>query len=130
MKAEWISFFLFGIAALVHIGFFFFETILYQRDGFHIKLGISERDHEIQKVWAFNQGFYNLYLSVGTLTGLYFVMQKQIMLAGVLTSFCGVSMVVSGCVLWFSVPRLRMAALLQAIPPLLGFFFLFFHIVK
>jgi putative membrane protein len=130
MKVEWISFFLFGIAALIHFGFFFFEAILYQRRGFHEKLRISERDHELQKVWAFNQGFYNLYLSVGTLTGLYFVMQKQIMLAGVLTSFCGVSMIVSGCVLWLSVPRLRVAALVQAIPPMLGFLFLSFHIVK
>lgn len=128
MKSEWISFIFFAIAAIFHLGFFILESILFQRKGGHRLFKIPAKDHDAVKVWALNQGVYNLFLSLGTFLGLYFVLKKQVMLAGLLTSFCGVSMIGAGLVLWFSAPHLRRGALLQIVPPALGFLFLAFHV--
>ncbi len=127
--AQWLSFFLFFTAALIHIGFFVIETFLYQKDSAIEKFGLTPEKHKATKVWAFNQGFYNLFLGLGTLWGLSYVLKKQIMVAGALTSFCGFSMIGAGIVLWVTVPNMRKAALLQLLPPLLGFVFLSFHIL-
>ncbi len=128
MKVEWISFIFFFIAALIHIGFFILESILFQRPDGYKYLKIPAKDHSAIKLWAFNQGFYNLFLGLGTLLGLGFIFQKQVFVAGVLTSFCGLSMIGAGLVLWFSAPPLRRGALIQLLPPLIGFIFLSFHV--
>lgn len=130
MKSEWISFLFFSLAGIIHIGFFVLESILFQKNGSHKLLGVTESEHAAVKVWAINQGFYNLFLAIGLFTGLSFIFQKQIMLAGVLTGYCGVSMAASGAVLWFTAPKSRKFALLQMLPPLIGFMFLFFHIAN
>jgi putative membrane protein len=127
---EWISFFFFALAALIHLGFFIFESIVLQRPNGHRWLKINERDFVHVKLWAFNQGFYNLFLSLGMILGLSFVLKLQVHLAGVMTGFCSISMLAAGTVLWFSAPRLRKMALVQAVPPLLGLIFIFFHISK
>ena len=127
---EWISFFLFAVAALIHFYFFYVESFVIQKSAYAEKMKISQETHNAIKPWAYNQGFYNLCLALGTCWGLSYVLKKQVMLAGILTGFCGLSMIVAGVALWFSVPRLRKLALLQLVPPLLGFVFLFFHIAK
>lgn len=126
---QWVSFFFFFVAAVMHVGFFIIESFLYQKPDGYKFFKISSKDHQATKTWAFNQGFYNLFLALGTFWGLYFVTQKQVMVAGVLTGFCGMSMLAAGVVLWLSAPHLRKAAYYQIIPPLLGFISLSFHIL-
>jgi len=126
---QWVSFFFFFVAAVMHVGFFIIESFLYQKPDGYKFFKISPQDHQATKTWAFNQGFYNLFLALGTFWGLYFVTQKQVMVAGVLTGFCGMSMLAAGVVLWLSAPHLRKAAYYQIIPPLLGFISLSFHIL-
>ncbi len=127
--AQWASFYFFAIAALIHVGFFIFQSFWLQKDQAQSFLKISASEHQAIKVWAFNQGFYNLFLAAGVLIGLYFVLKLQVMMAGVMTSFAGVCMIIAGVVLWFSSPKLRKFAYLQALPPFLGFVFLAFHII-
>lgn len=128
MIAQWLSFIFFAIAGALHLGFFVMESVLFQKKGGHKLFKLAEQDHAAVKVWALNQGFYNLFLALGTFLGLYFVLQKQVMVAGVLTGFCGFSMIGAGLVLWFSAPQLRRGAMLQILPPVFGFFALYFHI--
>lgn len=128
-KPEWISFCFFALAGLVHILFFILESFLLQKEGGYKILKISPTDHAAIKPWAFNQGFYNLFLALGIFVGLYFVLKTRIQLAGVITSLFGLGMIGAGLVLFFSVPKLRLGAYLQIVPPLLGFAFLAFHIV-
>lgn len=128
MDTKWISFFFFGLAGVVHFFFFILESFLMQKAGAHRRLKISEEAHQAIKPWAFNQGFYNLFFAVGIFIGLYLVTQKMVMLAGLLTSFCGLSMLLAGIVLWFSAPPMRKWAYVQILPPLLGFLFLFSHV--
>ncbi len=128
MDTKWISYYFFFFAGLVHIGFFFFEAVLIRRTETARRLGLTDDAHAQVKIWAINQGFYNLMLALGTFLGLWLVRQKQVMLAGLLTSFCGITMIVAGVVLFVTAPRLRKWALLQALPPLLGFLFLVSHV--
>lgn len=127
---DWSSFVFFAIAAFVHIGFFIFESFILQKPNAHKILKISEVEHNAIKVWAFNQGFYNLFLAIGVFIGLYHVLQKQVMIAGLMTGFSAACMLVAGIVLWFSVPRMRKYAYIQAGFPILGFIFLVFHILS
>lgn len=125
---KWVSFFFFSIAAIIHILFFVMESILFQKpEGYKI-FKIKPADHAAVKIWAFNQGFYNLFLAIGMIVGLYFVLLGRREAAGLLVSFSALSMIGAGLVLLLSAPHLRRGALVQTIPPVLGFFFLAFHI--
>ena len=130
MIVSWLSFFCFFVAALAHIGFFIFEVFLLPKPHVYKKFGYTEDSFKLVKIWATNVGFYNLCFALGTLTGLYFIFKKQIMLAGVLTSFCGLSMITAGIALWVTAPHLRRWALLQILPPVIGFAFLAMHVVE
>ena len=59
------------IAALLHVGFFYFESIVWSRPNvwarFHVA---SQADAEIIRPMALNQGFYNLFLGLGIVAGL------------------------------------------------------------
>lgn len=127
---EWISFFLFLVAAFIHIGFFFVESVLFQKEGGYKIFKVKESEHNAIKLWALNQGFYNLFLALGMLLGLYFVLKLQVVLAGALTGFSAACMVGAGFVLLFTAPHLRRAALLQILPPLLGLVSVYFHVTK
>jgi putative membrane protein len=128
MKLEWISFIFFGIAAALHILFFILESYLFQKPGGYKIFKMSASDHEATKNWALNQGFYNLFLALGMIVGLYFVLIGRREAAGLLVGFTGLSMIGAGLVLFFSNKKLRRASFVQMIPPMAGFLFLIFHI--
>jgi putative membrane protein len=130
MKIEWVSYFFFFIAALVHIYIFVLETFLFQKENGYKAFKMKKEDHEAVKPWALNQGFYNLFLAVGMFMGLYYVNQLEIKVAGAMVSFVGFSMVAAGLVLFVTNKKMRKGALVQMVPPLLGFFFLAFHIIE
>ena len=118
-----------AIAGAIHVIFFLMESVFWMNPKVHRGFGIKNvAEAEQFKLSFFNQGFYNLFIALGTLLGISFIFKGQVMLAGILISFCGFCMVGAGVVLWFSAPHLRRAAYAQMIPPLLGFFFLAFHI--
>ena len=130
MKLEWVSFIFFSIAAMIHISFFILESILFQKPNGYKLFKIQASDHNAVKIWAMNQGFYNLFLAIGMMIGLYFVIAGRREAAGLLVSFSGLSMAGAGLVLFFSARSLRRGALIQMIPPILGFLFLAFHIIQ
>lgn len=128
MDLKWVSYTFFALSAIIHIIFFVAESVLFQKpDGYKI-FKLNQADHAAAKIWAFNQGFYNLFLAIGMIIGLYFVHQGRREAAGLLVSFCGLSMIGAGLVLFLSAPHLRRGAYAQILPPLLGFFFLIFHV--
>lgn len=118
MIVSWISFACFFTAALIHIYFFIFEFFLFPK-----------KESGPAVVWAKNVAIYNLSLAFGVLYGLRLIFQKQIMMAGLIVSFCGLTMLVAGITLWITAPSFRKWALLQAVPPGIGFIFLVFHIL-
>ena len=130
MKIEWISYFFFFVAALIHVFIFIIETFLFQKAEGYKFFKIKKEDHEAVKPWALNQGFYNLFLATGMFIGLYYVNQLEIKIAGIMVSFAGFCMIAAGVVLFTTNKKMRKGAYLQIIPPLLGFFFLAFHVIE
>lgn len=57
-----------GLAALVHVYIFWLEALAFETAG-RKAFGISAADVAAMKAWAFNQGFYNLFLAIGTGVG-------------------------------------------------------------
>lgn len=118
MTLNWISFGFFAIAGLLHVLFFVIESILFQKSDGYKLFKMSEQDHKGAKLWAQNQGFYNLFFAFGMFAGLFLNQQSLVI-------FCGLSMIAAGVVLWVTAPRLFRGALIQMLPPLIGFIFLF-----
>ncbi len=59
------------IAALIHVAIFFLESVLWERPKVWRQFGLrSQSDADLLRPMAFNQGFYNLFLAVGTGIGL------------------------------------------------------------
>ena len=83
-------------------------------------VGLPSQEHaEIIRPMAFNQGFYNLFLALGSLIGIAILginstVGFTLMIFG---SFC---MVGAGAVLFISTKKSRKAAIIQGLPPLLG----------
>ena len=60
-----------GLAAVLHVVFFVFESLLWTRPEVYARFGIGSRDQaETIRPMAFNQGFYNLFLAIITIVGI------------------------------------------------------------
>lgn len=112
------------LAAVFHLYVFFLESVTWTTPRTWKIFGIaSQADADTIKPMAFNQGFYNLFLALGAGIGL--VLLPVYFLAGLgMIALATGSMFLAGVVLFFSVKRSRRAALLQAVPPLIGLVFI------
>lgn len=61
-----------ALAALLHVYFWVLESLTFATKGRKV-FGVPAEDVEAVKPWALNQGFYNLFLAVGTLAGVVLV---------------------------------------------------------
>lgn len=113
-----LSLVLFGVSAGLHVLFFVIESILFQKPQGYKYFKMSEQDHKGAKLWALNQGFYNLFFALGMFAGL--IRNDHSLLV-----FCALSMIGAGVVLWVTAPRLLKGALIQMVPPALGLVLLF-----
>lgn len=58
------------LAAILHVGFFVIESLLWRRPSVHRIFGVrSSEDAETMAFALLNQGYYNLFLGIGTLVG-------------------------------------------------------------
>ncbi len=109
-----VSLVLMTVAGLIHVGFFVIESLLWDRPAVHRLFGVrSEDDAATMSFALFNQGFYNLFLAVGTLFG---VLGRTVVAdeAGdALVVFCGLFMIGAALVLVASNRRLWRGALVQ-----------------
>ena len=103
-----------------HIYIFILESITWLKPKTWKAFGLPSQDiAAVIQPMAFNQGFYNLFLAVGILVGSFIAITNQT-IGFTMMLFAAASMVGAGVVLFFSVKRSRSAALLQAVPPLIG----------
>jgi putative membrane protein len=77
---------------------------------------------EQNRLFAFNQGFYNLFLALGATAGLIIGIDSSIGIT--LVAYSLASMLAASFVLIFSNKKLIRPALVQGIPPLLGLIFM------
>lgn len=58
-----------GLAALLHLHIFWLESIAFAGPGRKV-FGLTAEQAAVMAPWAYNQGFYNLFLAVGTAAGI------------------------------------------------------------
>jgi putative membrane protein len=109
------------IAALVHVSFFAMESLWFMRPAVWRRFGLtSEADAAIVRSFAFNQGFYNLFLAVGVAAGIALVAARDPVAGRAVILFACGSMIAAGVVLYLHNPRFLRAAALQVVPPLIA----------
>ena len=110
------------IAALLHVWFFVMESVLWRRPAVwaRFRLG-SQADADLTAPLAFNQGFYNLFLALGVLGGVWLARTSGDGAIGqAIALFACACMVGAGVVLLASDRRFLSAALIQLVPPALA----------
>ena len=109
-----------AVAAMVHIFIFYLESIAWTSERARSTFGTSEEDAKTTKGLAFNQGFYNLFLAISVIIGI-FLAALGATVAGATLVFAGAgSMAAAALVLLISSPDKAGAALKQGVVPALG----------
>ena len=113
------------VATLIHVGIFALESVLWSKPSTWRKFGLkSQSEAPLMEPMAFNQGFYNLFLALGSLTGVFLlawgnpVAGKWVLLVALS------SMTLASIVLLITNRKMWQAALVQGVAPLLGIVFL------
>jgi putative membrane protein len=102
-----------AIAGVVHVLFFVLESFLFTKPAGRKIFKTSEADAETMKFFAFNQGFYNLFLAIGTFAGIALGQR-------VLVIFTCASMVGAAAVLATGGTKLIRGVIMQGTPPLIA----------
>lgn len=116
------------LAGLLHILIFFMESVWFMNPKVHKRFGAKTKEEaEINKLFAFNQGFYNLFLAMGVLGGLAVLHFGGNPIIGyTLVLFNCLSMLAAAGILVMSAgKRMLRAAFIQGIFPLLCILFWF-----
>jgi putative membrane protein len=119
------------LAAVIHLFIFALESVLWSRPSTWKLFGVrDERDAEVLRPMAYNQGFYNVFLAIGAGLGLVLLGTGFSREGGIaIAMFALGSMVLASVVLVTSNPKLVRAALIQGAAPLLGLLFLTLSLV-
>ncbi len=110
-----------ALTAFLHLMFFKLESIDFMQERILKRFGLTHEQGAIVRIWALNQGFYNLFLALGLIYSLYLVHGDQMRSGLHLAQFILLMITGAGVVLLISAPKKYPAALLQALPALLGF---------
>jgi putative membrane protein len=109
-----------GLAALLHVYIWVMESLTWTSARTRATFGITEDEALATKELAFNQGFYNLFLAIITVTGLVIGGTGRYGL-GLALIFAGTgSMLAAAAVLLASSPDKARAAITQGILPLIA----------
>ena len=106
-----------ALAGVFHLAVFALESLLFKKPSTYQRFLIkTEAEAEAARPWAFNQGFYNLFLAIGAIGGLIAGGDKGHAIA----LFACACMAGAGIVLIASDRRMARSAALQAVPPILA----------
>lgn len=112
-----------AVAAVLHVVFFVFESVLWSRPEVYRRFGIASQEQaDALRPMAYNQGFYNLVLAVGVLVGVVLagLDGDQSLIGRTLVIFGTGCMAVAGLVLASTGAKYRRAAALQFVPAALA----------
>jgi len=109
------------VAAAIHVWIFALESLWFMRPAVYRRFGIaSEEQASVVRSFAYNQGFYNLFLAIGVAAGLGLLATDNVAAASALVLFACGSMVAAGVVLVTHNRAFARAAAVQAVPPLVA----------
>ena len=118
MNFSWIATCIAAFSALIHVYIFILESLWWQKPRTRKIFGLKESDVASTRSLAFNQGFYNLFLSIAVAVGIYKSPEWHI-----LVDYAMASIGSAGLVLICSQPKLKRAAAIQMVPAILYFVF-------
>jgi putative membrane protein len=108
------------IAVLFHVMAFVLESVLFRRPAAQtLLLGRPEPSPSV-RLWAFNQGFYNLFLAAGPVAGLVAYHAGRVDVGRALVIYGCAFMAACGVVLFVSDRRLWKGMIGQSAPPLIA----------
>ncbi len=109
-----------ALAGVLHVVIFVMESVLFGRPAVWRRFLIaSAEDAEVVRPWAYNQGFYNLFLALGALGGLVAYWSGYPVGVPIALYACA-CMALAGVVLVATDRRMLRAGAMQAVPPLLA----------
>ena len=107
-----------ALSALMHVGFFVLESVLFTKAPGRKIFETTAADAETMKFLAFNQGFYNLFLALGVVAGVAFSILGDARVGRTLVAFACACMVGAACILATGGKRYFRGVAAQALPPL------------
>jgi putative membrane protein len=97
------------------------ESVWFLRPAIWRRFGVaSDQEARAVRSWAYNQGFYNLFLAVGVAVGLVLVAAGDSTAGRAIVLFACGSMLAAAVVLVAHRRELLRAAVIQGLPPLLA----------
>ena len=110
-----------ALAALLHVYIFWLESLAWGGARSRATFGVrNDAEVEITRAFAFNQGFYNLFLAIAAILGIV-VTAAGVPAVGLTLVLTGTgSMLAAALVLLLSAPDKRRAAVTQGFLPLLA----------
>jgi len=107
------------LAGVVHVLIFCMESLWWTSPTVRARFRQTPEQAEATRLFAFNQGFYNLFLALGTFAGLALVLAGHRGSGLTLVRWNCLFMLGAAIVLAASAPQMRRGALIQGAPPLL-----------
>ncbi len=110
-----------GLAGVLHVGFFVLESLLFRKPIGHRTFAVTDpAEVEMLSFSMLNQGFYNLFLGLGTLVGVIGSARGWEPQGSTLVVFGCLYMVGAALVLIISRPAMARGAVIQGLLPLLA----------
>ena len=110
-----------GLAAVLHVYFFFLESVALRKPFAHRTFGVTDAaEVEVLSFSMLNQGFYNLFLAIGTAVGVVGVARDWEPQGTTLVVYGCLFMIAAALVLLIARPRMARAAAVQGLLPLLA----------
>jgi len=92
-----------GIAALMHVVVWVWESVMFRNPRIHHGIfSVATEDVRPVLLWAFNVGFYNLFLASGTIIGLVLLNTGDLDVGRALVLYTCAFMALAGVVLFIS----------------------------
>jgi putative membrane protein len=108
------------LAAVGHLAAFLMESFLFDRPAVQRLLLRQSEPSRGVRLWAFNQGFYNLFVAAGAIIGVVVWASGNDTVGRTLVIYTCAFMAAAGVVLFVSDRRLWTGMLGQSVPPLIG----------
>ena len=109
------------LAGLLHVAIFAMESIFFMHESIYSRFLITSTEQaQVVSLFAYNQGWYNLFLAIAALSGAIFTNTLPKNVGASLSIYACLSMLGAAIVLVLSSPELLRAAVIQGIFPLLA----------
>lgn len=109
-----------AVAGLIHIAIFFLESIYWGSASVNKIFRLDKELALANKEFAFNQGFYNIFLALQIFLGFYFWYLDKVQISTSLINYACLSMFGASLVLMYSNKKFIRAASIQGGPPALA----------